>query len=127
MLNHQLAFMLVLTLRPCTNGIAVDALGMLSTIATGSAIDVYGPISDNAGGIVEMAGMSHRIPKRTDALDAASNTTATIVNGFAMGSVALVSLALFGVFVSCAGISTVDILNPMALIGGIVIVLELDG
>ncbi|KAL9372283.1 hypothetical protein Peur_034527 [Populus x canadensis] len=81
--------MLVLTLRPCTNGIAVDALGMLSTIATGSAIDVYGPISDNAGGIVEMAGMSHRIRERTDALDAASNTTATIGNGFAMGSVAL--------------------------------------
>lgn len=98
MLNHQLAFMLVLTLRPCTNGIAVDALGMLSTIATGSAIDVYGPISDNAGGIVELAGMSHRIRERTDALDAASNTTATIGNGFAMGSVALVSLALLGVF-----------------------------
>jgi inorganic pyrophosphatase len=71
---------------------------MLSTIATGSAIVVYGPISDNAGGIVEMAGMSHRIRERTDALDAASNTTATIGNGFAMGSVALVSLALLGVF-----------------------------
>ena len=54
------------------------ALGMLSTIATGLAIDAYGPISDNAGGIAEMAGMSHRIRERTDALDAAGNTTAAI-------------------------------------------------
>ncbi|KAL1128233.1 hypothetical protein V6Z11_A13G234600 [Gossypium hirsutum] len=59
-------------------GIAVSALGMLSTIATGLAIDAYGPISDNAGGIAEMAGMSHRIRERTDALDAAGNTTAAI-------------------------------------------------
>lgn len=59
-------------------GIAMSALGMLSTIATGLAIDAYGPISDNAGGIAEMAGMSHRIRERTDALDAAGNTTAAI-------------------------------------------------
>ncbi|XP_058761193.1 pyrophosphate-energized vacuolar membrane proton pump 1-like [Vicia villosa] len=59
-------------------GVAVAALGMLSTIATGLAIDAYGPISDNAGGIGEMAGMSHRIRERTDALDAAGNTTAAI-------------------------------------------------
>ncbi|GMI82354.1 ARABIDOPSIS THALIANA V-PPASE 3, FUGU 5 [Hibiscus trionum] len=59
-------------------GIAVAALEMLSTIATGLAIDAYGPISDNAGGIAEMAGMSHRIRERTDALDAASNTTVAI-------------------------------------------------
>jgi len=59
-------------------GVAVAALGMLSTIATGLAIDAYGPISDNAGGIAEMAGMSHRIRERTDALDAAGNTTAAI-------------------------------------------------
>lgn len=59
-------------------GIAVAALGMLSTIATGLTIDAYGPISDNAGGIAEMAGMSHRIRERTDALDAAGNTTAAI-------------------------------------------------
>ncbi|CAF2085411.1 unnamed protein product [Brassica napus] len=70
-------------------GVAVAALGMLSTIATGLAIDAYGPISDNAGSIAEMAGMSHRIRERTDALDAA------IGKDFAIGSAALVSLALF--------------------------------
>lgn len=59
-------------------GVAVAALGMLSTISTGLAIDAYGPISDNAGGIAEMAGMSHTIRARTDALDAAGNTTAAI-------------------------------------------------
>ncbi|KAJ1410083.1 Pyrophosphate-energised proton pump [Sesbania bispinosa] len=98
-------------------GIAVAALGMLSTIATGLAIDAYGPISDNAGGIAEMAGMSHRIRERTDTLDAAGNTTAAIGKGFAIGSAALVSLALFGAFVSRAGISTVDVLTPKVFIG----------
>ncbi|KAG6533010.1 hypothetical protein ZIOFF_006870 [Zingiber officinale] len=101
-------------------GIAVAALGMLSTIATGLAIDAYGPISDNAGGIAEMAGMSHRIRERTDALDAAGNTTAAIGKGFAIGSAALVSLALFGAFVSRAAISTVDVLTPKVFIGLIV-------
>ncbi|CAN4088586.1 unnamed protein product [Withania somnifera] len=101
-------------------GIAVAALGMLSTIATGLAIDAYGPISDNAGGIAEMAGMSHRIRERTDALDAAGNTTAAIGKGFAIGSAALVSLALFGAFVSRAAISTVDVLTPQVFIGLIV-------
>ncbi|KAK4391548.1 Pyrophosphate-energized vacuolar membrane proton pump [Sesamum angolense] len=98
-------------------GIAVAALGMLSTIATGLAIDAYGPISDNAGGIAEMAGMSHSIRERTDALDAAGNTTAAIGKGFAIGSAALVSLALFGAFVSRADISTVDVLTPKVFIG----------
>ncbi|RWW55155.1 hypothetical protein BHE74_00038226 [Ensete ventricosum] len=114
-------------------GIAVAALGMLSTIATGLAIDAYGPISDNAGGIAEMAGMSHRIRERTDALDAAGNTTAAIgkvakmvllliafPRGFAIGSAALVSLALFGAFVSRAAISTVDVLTPKVFLGLIV-------
>uniref|UniRef100_A0A804IEE2 H(+)-exporting diphosphatase n=1 Tax=Musa acuminata subsp. malaccensis TaxID=214687 RepID=A0A804IEE2_MUSAM len=99
-------------------GIAVAALGMLSTIATGLAIDAYGPISDNAGGIAEMAGMSHRIRERTDA---AGNTTAAIGKGFAIGSAALVSLALFGAFVSRAAISTVMfVLTPKVFIGLIV-------
>ncbi|KAF2317122.1 hypothetical protein GH714_011990 [Hevea brasiliensis] len=101
-------------------GIAVAALGMLSTIATGLAIDAYGPISDNAGGIAEMAGMSHRIRERTDALDAAGNTTAAIGKGFAIGSAALVSLSLFGAFVSRASISKVDVLTPKVFIGLIV-------
>ncbi|XP_047339242.1 pyrophosphate-energized vacuolar membrane proton pump-like [Impatiens glandulifera] len=98
-------------------GIAMAALGMLSTIATGLAIDAYGPISDNAGGIAEMAGMSHKIRKTTDALDAAGNTTAAIGKGFAIGSAALVSLALFGAFVSRAGIKSVDVLSPKVFIG----------
>ncbi|XP_022156348.1 pyrophosphate-energized vacuolar membrane proton pump 1-like [Momordica charantia] len=101
-------------------GIAMAALGMLSTIATGLAIDAYGPISDNAGGIAEMAGMSHEVRERTDALDAAGNTTAAIGKGFAIGSAALVSLALFGAFVSRAGIETVDVMDPKVFIGLIV-------
>ncbi|GKD28591.1 pyrophosphate-energized vacuolar membrane proton pump, partial [Tanacetum coccineum] len=82
-------------------------LGMLSTIATRLAIDVYGPISDTA----EMVGMNHRIRERTDALDAAA-----IGKGFSIGSAALVSLALFGAFVSRAGVQTVDVLTPKVFI-----------
>ncbi|KAL8100953.1 hypothetical protein AgCh_032996 [Apium graveolens] len=116
-------------------GIVVAALGMLSTIATGLAIDAYGPISDNAGGIAEMAGMSHKIRERTDALDAAGNTTAAIGKKFnyrhshmplprglnpgsaALVSLALVTLALFGAYVSRASIITVDVLTPKVFIG----------
>ncbi|PAN17382.1 hypothetical protein GQ55_3G119400 [Panicum hallii var. hallii] len=98
-------------------GIALAALGMLSTIATGLAIDAYGPISDNAGGIAEMSGMPHRVRDRTDALDAAGNTTAAIGKGFAIGSAALVSLALFGAYVSRAGIKAVDVLSPRVFVG----------
>merc|ERR1711957_249714 len=80
-------------------GIALAALGMLSTLATGLTIDGFGPISDNAGGIAEMAEFPPDVRERTDALDAAGNTTAAIGKGFAIGSAALVSLALYGAFV----------------------------
>ncbi|KAI5410137.1 hypothetical protein KIW84_055574 [Lathyrus oleraceus] len=108
----------------CRTGAATNVifatLGMLNSIATGVAIDAYGPISDNAGVVAEMAGMSHKIRERTDALDAAGNTTAAIGKGFAIGYAALVSLAFFGAFVSHAGITTVDVLTPKVFIGLIV-------
>jgi inorganic pyrophosphatase len=79
-------------------GVALSALGMLSNLPLSLAIDGYGPISDNAGGIAEMAEMGEEVRDRTDALDAAGNTTAAIGKGFAIGSAALVSLSLFGGF-----------------------------
>lgn len=83
-------------------GVALAAIGMLSTLSVGLAIDVYGPISDNAGGIATMAELDPKVRELTDALDAAGNTTAAIGKGFAIGSAALVSLALYGAFITRA-------------------------
>ena len=97
-----------------TYGVALGALGMLSTLATGLTVDGFGPVSDNAGGIAEMSEMEEEVRECTDALDAAGNTTAAIGKGFAIGSAALVSLALYGAFVVRLGITTgVNILEPL--------------
>jgi len=98
-------------------GVSLAALGMLSTMTMGLTIDAYGPISDNAGGIAEMSLLGPEVRKRTDALDAAGNTTAAIGKGFAIGSAALVGLALFGAFCVRAGIETVDVLDPWTFTG----------
>ena len=96
-------------------GVSLAALGMLGTLSTCLAIDVYGPICDNAGGIAEMAGLPETVREKTDALDAAGNTTAAIGKGFAIGSAALVSLALTAAFVTRTSVLDhgVNMLNPV--------------
>jgi len=98
-------------------GVALGALGMLGTMTMALTIDAYGPISDNAGGIAEMAGLPETVRGLTDCLDAAGNTTAAIGKGFAIGSAALVSLALFGAFCVRAEIDGVDILDAWVFTG----------
>merc|ERR1719226_462966 len=90
---------------------------MLGTMTMGLTIDAYGPISDNAGGIAEMSGLPETVRELTDCLDAAGNTTAAIGKGFAIGSAALLSLALFGAFTVRAEVTSVDILNPWVFTG----------
>jgi H(+)-translocating pyrophosphatase len=98
-------------------GYALAALGILSTMAVALTIDAYGPISDNAGGFAEMAHMGHEIREVTDALDAAGNTTAAIGKGFAIGSAAFVSLALYGAFVTRVQIPVVNVLDARVMPG----------
>ena len=98
-------------------GIAIAAVGMLSITGMQLAIDAYGPISDNAGGLAEMSGLPSEVRDRTDKLDAVGNTTAAIGKGFAIGSAALTALALFAAYMRQANVESIDVADPVILSG----------